>query len=98
MVAGYNRPTEGTWYHIVLNYMGLDSQDGGLQILIDGVEKAHGTDRHQQGDQCILGDGRVAFGKNHVDAGTPQVSADIDELYFFNNVLSENQTVALMGA
>ena len=75
------------WTHVVLNYIGPNDGEG-IRIYYDGVEVASNTIKSAQ--SLSAGDGRIVVGRFYPDKDERYTSMQIDELIFFNTVLSTN--------
>ena len=71
------------WTHTVLNYI---RPNNGIRIYHDGDEK--GSDDTKSGGTNPPGDGRVVVGRFYTDLDTSYGGVDVDELLFFNEMLS----------
>ena len=72
------------WTHFVLNYIG---QNNGHDIYCDGVQMASSNMTGPYG--YLAGTGRVVVGRQYTNYDNNYASADVDELLFFNETLTE---------
>ena len=90
----YNEMTiSNTWTHIVQNFIGPAANQG-IIVYTDGVEH---VDTHQKsaGMSHSPGVGRVIAGRTKPDVDSNYGSVIVDELLFFNQILSEQQALDL---
>ena len=80
--------TPSGWTHIVLNYIGPENGEG-CQLFLDGV--LTGNDVTKTVDTFSTGHGRVVVGRVYTDTDQQYTGAEVDELLFFNQALSEQQ-------
>ena len=74
------------WIHVVLNYIG--PEDGqGMRIYLDGILARNVTTKLSGGTRNS--DGRLRLGSQYT-SGLNAID-DIDELLFFNNILTDDQ-------
>ena len=83
------------WIHVVVNYIGLNNGEG-TRMFIDSVEVSSATTKdtglHSPGDE------RIVVGRWYKDKDDKYASVQIDELIFFNNLLSSEEVHLLYSA
>ena len=90
----YNEMTiSNTWIHILQNFIGPAANQG-ILVYMDGVEH---VDTHQKsgGMSNSPGVGRIIAGRTKPDVDSNYGSVIVDELLFFNQILSEQQALDL---
>ena len=90
----YNEMTiSNSWIHIVQNFIGPAANQG-ILVYKDGVEH---VDSHTKntGTSSSPGVGRVVAGRTVTDVDSNYASVTLDELLFFNEILSEQQALDL---
>ena len=84
------------WIHLVINFIG-PAEGEGIRIYHDGVEvandttKSYGTCQHP----ACRPDGRIVVGRQYTKMGLGYCSFQVDELAFFNEILSQEQITML---
>ena len=78
------------WFHTVLNFIG---PDGGIRAYHDGVKV--GSDTNIHGDGKDNGDRRIVMGRYFVKSATSYSSVQVDELLFFNQLLTDDKITML---
>ena len=78
-----SKPEE--WTHIVMNYIGPNSSEG-IRIYYDGEEVARET-RKSSGSNSP-GDSRIVVGRLYTNLNNQYARVRVDELFFFNQVLT----------
>ena len=78
------------WFHVVLNVIGPDN---GIRIYHDGIEVASDTTTH--GDPKHNGDRRIVIGRYHAKSEGTYSSLQVDELLFFNQMLTDDEITML---
>ena len=89
----YNRPSG--WFHVVINYIGPNNGQG-IRMFIDGSELM--SDTAKDAWSFSAGDGMVVVGRDYTDADKEYASVQVDELIFFNQVLSNDHINKLYNA
>ena len=79
-----NRPSG--WTHVVLNYIGPNDEEG-IKIYYNGIQTAY--DKIKEVDTYEPGNGQVVLGRQFIDKDSLYTVADVDELLFFNEALSD---------
>ena len=80
------------WFHSVMNYIGPNNGQG-IQVFQNGESVANATTLHSI--PTIPGDGEIAIGKFHIAIQGDYGSVAVDELVFFEQVLSLEEIRAL---
>ena len=87
-------PKPSGWFHIVLNFIqtGADETNFGHKITVfhDGEEVITAM-FEGFGRSTGVGDGRIVIGCSSTVSDDEYISAEVDELYFFNHTLTENE-------
>ena len=85
---GEYAPHSNNWTHVVLNYLGPDDGQGS-KIYLNGILVA--SDSMKDAFSYPQGDGSVVLGRRftHIDGYYP--NADVDEILFFNQSLTDEQ-------
>ena len=80
------------WIHVVLNFIGPNEGEG-IRIYHDGVQA--GSKTTIGGKSKNNGNRRIVIGRNF--AGSPDIhsSVQVDELLFFNEVLTDDEITML---
>ena len=82
------------WFHIVLNFIqtGEDETNFGHEITVfhDGEEVITAM-FEGFGRSTGVGDGRIVIGRTSTVSDNEYISVQVDELYFFNRTLTENE-------
>ena len=86
-------PVSLNWVHVVLNYIGPDEGTQGTRGYLDGELK--GTDTVKFQIHYQPGNARVVVGKDYTDLDTYYASVGVDDLFFFNQKLSDEQILLL---
>ena len=74
------------WTHVVLHYVGPNNGQG-ISVYFNGVEVVSDTSRYAFPNSA--GDGRLVLGRESTDIDNNYGSVDVDELFFFNQTLSD---------
>ena len=84
-----------TWLHVAIVYRGPNESEG-ITVYHDGVDKGNHTTKRLW---SFTGTGTVKIGR-HCDKSGPQHygSAHVDELIFFNHMLSQSEIVMIKNA
>ena len=78
-----SRPTG--WTHVVMNYIGPNNGEG-IKVYYNGEEVA--SDTTPLSYPCGSGDGRIVLGRAYTAIDKDYSSIEIDELTYFNRILS----------
>ena len=78
-----------SWTHIVLNFIGPNNGQG-IRVYVNGAEAASDTTKTSRLRNPA--DGRVYMGNSALEKYT---SVDVDELLFFNYMLSDQQVMLI---
>ena len=89
---GTGTPKPSGWTHIVLNYLGPNNGQG-IRIYHNGTEVASDTTKASHGFSA--GDGRIAVGRYRTNRNDHYGNAQVDELIFFNQALSQDDITML---
>ena len=84
--------TPSGWTHIVVNYAGPNEGEG-IRIDYDGTEVVSDTTKGTWSRST--GDGRIVVGRYATDRDIDYASVMVDELLFFNQALSVDDTETL---
>ena len=76
------------WFHVVFNLIGLNDGEG-IAIYHDGILQERDTTRETRSKSAS--NGTVVIGRTLVDVDDNYGSVELDELYFFNEWLSDNE-------
>ena len=80
-----------SWIHLVVNYVGPAT---GIKVYTDGT--LVGQDNQIENRNRDLRNGRVVLGRRYVYTNNNYGSAEIDELLFFNAVLTQASITQLV--
>ena len=80
------------WFHVVLNYKGLNG-DGGMSVYINGVLEGITAAKYNLGG--VPSDGRVVIGKSCPNKDKYHVSVMVDELTLWNRTLCPKEIQAI---
>ena len=80
-----DHPRPAGWTHLTLNYIGSENEQA--TIMYYDSEKVASTTTKYSGTNPP-GDSRIVVGRRHADADQNYISAQVDELIFFNKTLS----------
>ena len=76
------------WFQVVFNFIG-PNEDQGFNVYNDGVQvdgrRINGSAEYPPGD------GRIVLGRFYTNSNSSYASAYFDELYFFNQCLTDEQ-------
>ena len=75
------------WTYLIFNYFGPSDEEG-MQVYRDGAEETIGQRRE---DQSPAGDGRVVIGRMFPNQDKNYATMQIDELIFFNQLLTPEE-------
>ena len=89
----FDLPVSLDWLHFVLNCISPEEGTQGIRIYLNGILEAHDTMKSGLGKQ--IGDGRVVIGRQLTDLDERYASVGVDELFFFNQILSDGQIMNL---
>ena len=87
-----SEPFPTGWTHVVINYI---SQTDGIRLFQNGVQT--GSSSTTKEGPYPSGEGRVIVGRFLTDVDNNYPNADIDELLFFNQILSNSQISGLVN-
>ena len=82
------------WTHIVLNYRGQDIE--GIIVYYDGTAVVSGTTK--TGGPFSAGDGRIVVGRLLTHEDEYYATVQMDELNFFNQVLSDEEVQSIYNS
>ena len=87
-------PIYDDWTHVVMNFVGPNDEEG-LKGYSDG--RLWDTDSSLLSWTFLPGDGRIVVGRTYADnsADIFYANYDLDELFIFNEKLSEDQILAM---
>ena len=89
---GTGTPKPSGWTHIVLNYLGPNNGQG-IRIYYNGTEVASDTTKTSHGFSA--GHGRIVVGRYRTNRNDHYGNAQVDELIFFNQALSQDDITML---
>ena len=81
-------PRSSGWFHILLNFIGPDSGMG-IRVYHNGKQAGSGTIKSSQ--KLTNADGRIVIGRQYTNNNFRLGSNQVDELYFFNQPLTEDE-------
>ena len=81
------RPSDD-WFHVVVNYFGPNNGEG-FNTYFNGDVAF--TDSTIQEDDTTPGNGRIVIGRSFTEIDDYYTSMEVDELCFFNEVLSAQE-------
>ena len=84
------------WFHVVINFIG-PAEGEGIRIYQDGVEVANDTTKSFRTcqDASCRPDGRIVVGRQYTTMDRGYCSLQVDELAFFNEILSQEEITML---
>ena len=85
------RPDDG-WFHVVFNLIGPNDGEG-FTVYNDGVQV--GASSRKIEFEYAVGDGRIVLGRATTNDDRTYSSVYVDELYFYNSCLAEEQITRL---
>ena len=80
-----SQPKPTGWTHIVLNYIGPNNGEG-IRIFKDGTEVDSDTTKATL--SLTTGDGRIVVGRRYTNYDNYYASVAVDELIYFNALLT----------
>ena len=76
----------------MINYIGADQQLG-IELYLDGIRQAH--DDTSSPPTHAQGNGRIVIGRFLTEEDHSYTTVEIDELLFFNSILTPGQITTL---
>ena len=77
----------------MLNFIG-PNEGQGIAVYNDAVQIGHGTRKLGSGGD-VPADGRIVLGRFYIERNNGYTSVYIDELYFYNHCLAEDEIIRL---
>ena len=80
------------WFHVVINFIGQDEGDG-IRIYHNGMQVANDTTKSFRTCEHPLcsPDGRIVVGRQYTRMNRRYCSLQVDDLAFFNEILSQEE-------
>ena len=95
---------DGVWFHVVLNFCGFSGGQG-ITVYHDGVQVNNTALRQKFTNHFHASDGRIILGRflDEIIYGPPSndkykyySSVSIDELYFYNHILTDKEIMQMI--
>ena len=86
-------PRPDGWFHVVVNFLGPNDGQG-FTVYNDGVQIGTGS-RRIGSTEHVEADGRIVLGRFYTEDNSFYGSVFIDELYFYNQCLSQEEITRL---
>ena len=94
---------DGVWFHIILNFFGFNNTQG-ITVYHDGVQLNKTAERNSYSGNFYASDRRIVLGRiadeftygPHSDPYLYYSSVSIDELLFYNHILTDQKIMQMI--